>query len=223
MYLRAVGHRFTQMNAYFLLMWTAKGVIASFASGTWPDRGQPGLKAGWAWLVAGLWPRWPGDKKTGEAAATRPARPGLAAVGRGQNWEGKAKNINMSAWPEQAAAGQGKNWQSLPRKSRKVWPTIGLHWLWLAGPKIGQACQETLTSLAKIVITRHVYLFRVYLEWSVRDGTRIFQSGSLDPQVQSNWGPKHFRWVPKSWWPSPKKFFLLLLWERVTGKLLSYC
>ena len=107
----------------------------------------------------------------------------------------------MSAWPEQAAAGQGKNWQSLARKSKKVWPTI-IYWPALAvagGAKIGQACQETLTSLAKIIITRHVYLFRVYLEWSVRDGTRIFQSGSLDPQVQSNWGPKYFRWVPKSW------------------------
>ena len=39
----------------------------------------------------------------------------------------------------------------LARKSRKVWPTIiGLHWPPLAGPKIGLACQETLTSLAKI-------------------------------------------------------------------------
>ena len=55
-----------------------------------------------------------------------------------------------------------------------------------------------------------------------RDGTRIFQSGFSDSHVRSNWGPKHFGWVPKSWWPSPEKFFLLLLWERVTGKLLSY-
>ena len=34
----------------------------------------------------GLGPGWPGDKKTGEAAATGPARPGLAGAGRGQNW-----------------------------------------------------------------------------------------------------------------------------------------
>ena len=32
-----------------------------------------------------------------------------------------------------------------------------------------------------------------------RDGTRIFHSGSLYPHVWSNWGPKHFVWVPKSW------------------------
>ena len=59
-----------------------------------------------------------------------------------------------------------------------------------------------------------------------RDGTRIFHSGSLYPHAWSNWGPKHFGWVPKSWrpcLPPPKKLLVLLLWERVTGKLLSYC
>ena len=33
----------------------------------------------------------------------------------------------------------------------------------------------------------------------IRDGSRIFQSGSSDPHVRSNWGPKHSGWVPKSW------------------------
>ena len=37
-----------------------------------------------------------------------------------------------------------KAWQGKAEKLN------GLHWLRLAGPKIGQACQETLTSLAKI-------------------------------------------------------------------------
>ena len=32
-----------------------------------------------------------------------------------------------------------------------------------------------------------------------RDGTRTFQSGSWDPHVWSNWGPKHFGRVSKSW------------------------
>ena len=34
----------------------------------------------------GLGPGWPGDEKSGEAAATGPAQPGLAAAGLGQNW-----------------------------------------------------------------------------------------------------------------------------------------
>ena len=142
------------------------------------DRGQSlAWKPGWAKLVAGLWPCWSGDKKTGEAAATGPARPGLAAVGRGQNWEGKAKSINGLHGLDR---GRGQNWQSLARKSRKVCPTIGLHWLRLAGTKIGQACQETLTSLAKIIITGHTYLFRVYLEWSVLQN--IVHPSCLKPQ-----------------------------------------
>ena len=45
----------------------------------------------------------------------------------------------------------------------------------------------------------------------VRDGTRIFQSGSWDPHVWSNWGLKHFGWVRKSWSPSSNNFLLLLL------------
>ena len=32
-----------------------------------------------------------------------------------------------------------------------------------------------------------------------RDSARIFQSGSWDPHVRPNWGPKHFLRVPKSW------------------------
>ena len=63
---------------------------------------------------------------------------------------------------------------------------------------------------------------------SSRDGTRIFQSGSSYPHVWSNWGPKYFGWVSKSWRPSPKKFFLLLLvrsdWQiTVTLSTKLYC
>ena len=139
------------------------------------DRGQSlDWKSGWAKLVAGLWPCWSGDKKTGEAPATGPARPGLAAVGRGQNWQGKAKNIN-------GLHGLDRPWLvGVKTGKAKVWPTIGLHWLRLAGPKIGQACQETLTSLAKIIITGHAYLFRVYLEWSVLQN--IVHPSCLKPQ-----------------------------------------
>ena len=79
----------------------------------------------------------------------------------------KSNKHKWFAWLGQATAGWGKTGVSLARKSRKVWPTIGLHWPRLAGPKIGQDCQETLTSLAKNIITGHAYLFRVYLEWSV--------------------------------------------------------
>ena len=46
------------------------------------NRGRPGSKSGLK-ARAGLWPCWPGDKETGEAAATGSARPGLAAVSRG--------------------------------------------------------------------------------------------------------------------------------------------
>ena len=66
---------------------------SALASGAWPDRGRPGskpgLKAGVSTArgraLAGLWPGWPRDKKTGEATALRLARPGLATADRGQN------------------------------------------------------------------------------------------------------------------------------------------
>ena len=47
-----------------------------------------------------------------------------------------------------------------------------------------------------------------------RDGTRIFQSGFSDSHVRSNWGPKHFGWVPKSWWPSPEKFRFVVVMRK---------
>ena len=64
-------------------------MCATLASGTRPDRGRPGSKPS---LKPGVSPACgpgfghvgQGIKKTGEAAATGPARPGLAAVGRGQ-------------------------------------------------------------------------------------------------------------------------------------------
>ena len=84
------------------------------------DRGKSlAWKPGWARLVAGVWPCWQRDKKTGEAAVAGPARPGLAAVGRGQNWEGKAKNINGLHGldrPRLAGVKTGKAWQGKAEK-----------------------------------------------------------------------------------------------------------
>ena len=40
-------------------------------------------------------------------------------------------------------------------------------------------------------ITLFVFGFNV-IGFTVRDDTRIFQSGPSDPHVRSNWGPKHF-------------------------------
>ena len=128
----------------------------SLASGTRPDRGRLGSK-----------PCWPGDKKTGEAAATGPARPGLAAVGPGPKLRKKSKKHKWSAWPGQALAGRGQNWQSLARKSRNVWPTIGLHRPQLVGAKNWSSLPRNLDQPVQDQITGHACLFRVYLEWSV--------------------------------------------------------
>ena len=106
--------------------------------------------------MAGLWPCWPGDKKPGSHSH----RVSLAGPGCSWPWpklRRESKRHTRSTWPEQAIAGQGQNWQSPARKSRKVWPIIGLHWPPLAGPKIGLACQETLTSLAKIKLQGNLH------------------------------------------------------------------
>ena len=47
-------------------------------------------------------------------------------------------------WPGSKLAKPGEE------KQKSLAYNIGLHWPLLAGPKIGLACQETLTSLAKI-------------------------------------------------------------------------
>ena len=48
-------------------------------------------------------------------------------------------------WPGSKLAKPGKE-----KQKRLAYNIIGLHLPQLVGPKIGQACQETLTSLAKI-------------------------------------------------------------------------
>ena len=102
----------------------------------WPEsQGEP--------LVAGLWPRDKKKKQNGEATATGPAWPGLAAVGQGQKW------------------------QSLARKSRTVWPAIDLYWPRLAGAKNWSSLPSNLGQPGQDQITGPAYLFRVYLEWSV--------------------------------------------------------
>ena len=92
------------------------------------DRGKSlAWKPGWARLVAGVWPCWQRDKKN---RGSRGRRASTAWPGRGwprPKLRRKSKKHKWSAWPGQAAAGRGQNWQSLARKSRKVWPTIGLH------------------------------------------------------------------------------------------------
>ena len=117
--------------------------------------------------MAGLWPRWPGDKKTGGSRGhrTSPAWPG-------RGWPGpklrrKRKKHKWFAWSGQAAAGRGQNWQSLARKSRNVWPTIGLHRPQLLGAKNWSSLPRNLDQPVQDQITGHACLFRVYLEWSV--------------------------------------------------------
>ena len=110
----------------------------------WPEsRGEPGLWPGFGHVGQGIKKKW----------GSRGHRVGPAWPCCSWPWpklRRKSKKHTRSAWPGQAVTDQGQNWQSLARKSRKVWPTIGLHWPPLAGPKIGLAYQETLTSLAKI-------------------------------------------------------------------------
>ena len=88
---------------FTLKTWWSTSV--TLASGTRPDRGQSlAWKLGWARLVAGLWPCWPGDKK--EPGMPWPqAQPGLAwqQLARAKNWEGKAKNINGHVVRKQGA------------------------------------------------------------------------------------------------------------------------
>ena len=116
----------------------------------WPEsRGEPGLWPGFGHVGQGI-------KKPGSHSH----RVSLAGPGCSWPWpklRRESKRHTRSTWPEQAIAGQGQNWQSPARKSRKVWPIIGLHWPPLAGPKIGLACQETLTSLAKIKLQGNLH------------------------------------------------------------------
>ena len=102
-----------------------------------------------------MWPGfgWVGQKKkNGEAVATGLAWPGLAGVGLGQNWKGKAKKQMVCfAWPGKVMAGRGQNWQVKPCKefiSRKfeVWHALQL--IALARPP-GAGWGQKLVKLAK--------------------------------------------------------------------------
>ena len=84
--------------------------------------------------MASLWPGWPGDKKTEEAAATGPAWPGRGWPG--PKLERKSKKTNGLHGLEGSWLARGQNWQVKPCKefiSRKlkVWHAIQL--LALAG------------------------------------------------------------------------------------------